>query len=66
MTGSHLDVCINENREYAEKNGRIMRRSFRWALWTLVVGASAFGVILAYRIVMMLACPEAATVAAGT
>jgi len=62
----HLDVCINENREYAEMNGRIMRHSFRWALWTLVVGASAFGVILAYRIVIMLACPQAATAAAST
>lgn len=53
----HIDACITENRDYAEANGRIMRRSFTWALWTVLVSSVAFGAVLAYRLVHLLICP---------
>lgn len=45
----HLSEAITSNRLYADQNGQAMRKSFRWALISVSVGAFIFGALLIHR-----------------
>jgi hypothetical protein len=45
----HLETCICENREAAEKNARAMHRSFQWALWSVIVAGAVLLAIVTHR-----------------